>query len=331
MEPNEIEEAASSIMSDILPAEETVKTKEAKPVEGAEEVVVDEGTGTAPPPEVKEDKEVVVHKPPQSWAKEKHEIWAKLPPEAQEQFVHREKQMLEGLEQYKGDAGLGRSMRETITPYKALLSAQGVDEVKATSYLLNAHYKLSTLPMQQRAEYLLQVAKSYGIDTSALPATAAAAPPDPRLAGLEQTVSELKNTLTSAQAAQLEEAKGRITNDVNAFAAAKDEKGVALHPYFDEVSDETIVHIKAGKSLEEAYKAAVWANPVTRQKELARLQTESKAKLLDKSKQEAEAAKKAAAANVRSRDTRKAPTGPMGKMDDTMRETLAEIKARTTH
>lgn len=50
------------------------------------------------------------------------------------------------------------------------------------------------------------------------------------------------------------------------------------HPYFDELADEIAVQIKAGKELQEAYDTAVWANPVTRQKELARIQLEKDSK-----------------------------------------------------
>jgi hypothetical protein len=80
--------------------------------------------------------------------------------------------------------------------------------------------------------------------------------------------------------------------------------------------------------LKDAYERAVYANPVTRQKEIARLQTEADTKLREKSKNEAEAARKAARTNVRSRDTRRTPTEPLGTMDETMKSTLSEIRSR---
>ncbi len=45
--------------------------------------------------------------------------------------------MLDGIEQYKGDAGFGKTLREVMAPYKPMLAAQGVDEPKAVQYLLN--------------------------------------------------------------------------------------------------------------------------------------------------------------------------------------------------
>ena len=83
-----------------------------------------------------------------------------------------------------------------------------------------------------------------------------------------------------------------------------------------------------GHSLKDAYEKAVWANPVTRQKEIARIQTEAAAKLKVAASKEAEAAKRASSANVRGRETRRAPTEPKGTMDETMRDTLEKIRNR---
>jgi valyl-tRNA synthetase len=256
---------------------------------------------------------------PKSWGKDTHEIWTQLPPAAQEQIERREKQMLEGLEQYKGDAGMGRQMREITTPYKALLASQGVDEGKAVSVLLNAHYKLSTLPAESRAQYFASLAQTYGIDLGALPARAQAQEA-PEVRAMRERLEKLEGSMTQKEHVAYEQAKQRTSAEVNTFAAA--------NPYFDEVADDIVAYINAGLGLKEAYDRAVWANPVTRTKESARLQQESEKQLREKAKREAEAAKKASGANVRSRDTRRAPTEPLGKMDDTLKDTLTTIRSR---
>jgi hypothetical protein len=227
--------------------------------EGADPVV--EATPADPNAAAPVETAPVARAVPQSWSKDKHEVWAKLPPDAQEQILHREKQMLDGLEQYKGDAGLGRTMREITTPYKALLASQGVDEGKAVSVLLNAHYKLSTLPAESRAQYFAQLAQTYGIDLAGLPAQQATQE-SPEVRAMRERVEKLEGSLTQREQAAYTQAKQKTSAEVNAFAAA--------NPYFDEVADDI---------------------------------------------------------DVRSRDTRRAPTEPLGKMDDTMKETLAEIIA----
>jgi hypothetical protein len=83
--------------------------------------------------------------------------------------------------------------------------------------------------------------------------------------------------------------------------------------------------------LEDAYEKAVWANPVTRQKEMSRVQTEQQAALKAKAIAEAEAKKKAASTTIRNRDSQRTPTGPratMNGLDSALRETMREIKSR---
>jgi hypothetical protein len=263
---------------------------------------------------------------PKSWAKEQHEHWGKLDPKVQEYIELREKQFHDGVEQYKGDAGFGRSMREAVTPYKAILASQGVDEVKATQYLLNAHYKLSTLGGEQKIAYLAQIARSYGIELPGYGQQQREI--DPAVREAQERLARLEGKLTEREQRAYDEAKARTSSEVGAFADAKDDKGQPKHPYFEEVADDIIVFLNHGLPLEEAYDRAVHANPATRAKEHARLKSEAEASLKQRAKQEGTAARAASSSNVRSRDTRKAPTEPLGKMDDTLKETLRDIKSR---
>ncbi len=306
----DIDAAATQIGNDLFGAGE-IETPDAEILETPEPVV-----GDAPP------EAPVVRSPPKSWAKDKHEVWSKMPPEAQEYYETREKQMLDGLEMYKGDAGLGRQMREVVTPYQALIAAQGIDAPKAVQTLLNAHYRLSSGSPQEKAAYFAQVAQSYGIDLAGIPQFQQQQI-DPNVRAVQQQVQQLQASLLHAQQTRFNEAKTEVEKQVTAFASDP------AHLYFDEVADDIVAMIQAGASLQDAYDKAVWANPVTRQKELTRTQAAREKALRDKSKQEAEKARKAASSNVRSRDTARTPTEPLGKMDDTIRETLAAIKART--
>ena len=256
---------------------------------------------------------------PKSWPKEMHEHWGKTDPKVQEYWETREKQMLDGLEQYKGDAGFGKQLRDVITPYNAMLQSQGVDAPKAVQFLLNAHYQLTNSQPAERTAHFARLAKQYGIDLSTVKTDETT---DPKVKALEDRVNQLHNSLTTREQAALTEARARVAKDVETFASDP------LHPYFDEVADDIVAMLQTGLELPVAYEKAVWANPVTRQKEIARLNTESETKLRDKAKAEAEKALKASGSNVRSRDTRKAPTEPKGSMEDTMKETLSEIRSR---
>ena len=262
---------------------------------------------------------------PKTWPKEMHDHWAKTPKEVQDYWDTREKQMLDGIEQYKGDANYGKAMRDAITPYMALIQAQGIDAPRAVQTLLNAHYKLSVSPPSQKQQYLQYIAKQYGIDTTGLGGTPQGQQTaDPRYQQLQDELHQLKQVIQSGSEQQLNAERTRISQEVNTFAS--DPK----NPYFDEVADDIIVMLKSGLSLQDAYDRAVWANPVTRAKETARLQTEAKAESEKKAKEQAEVAKKAASANIRNRDTRRTPTeqskGTMRNLDSVMTEVMREMK-----
>jgi hypothetical protein len=255
--------------------------------------------------------------PPKSWSHDKHELWAKLPPDAQEYYEVREKQFLDGLDQYKGEATFGKAMRDVLSPYKPILAAQGIDEAQAVQYLMNAHYRLTQGTTEQRQEAYRKLGQDLRLAESE-PET----PIDPHLRQLQERLNGIESSLTAQQQKALQDSRERAAKEVSSFASDK------ANPYFDEVVDDIVPMIQAGHSLKDAYEKAVWANPITRQKEIARIQTEAAAKLKLEANKEAETAKRASSANVRGRETRRAPTEPKGTMEETMRDTLEKIRNR---
>lgn len=258
--------------------------------------------------------------PPKSWAKEYHEHWAKIDQKARGYVYQREKQMLDGLEQYKQYNDFGKQLKPIYEPYKAYLQENGLDEVKATQYLLAAQHRLATGDNETRRQLIMDLAKSYNID---LAVNAASSPQNPELAPLINQINGIQSALQRQTEAQNQQVREKVGQEVNAFASDP------AHEYFDEVAEDVAKFIGLGMPLQDAYEKAVWANPVTRQKQIEKAQTEYFEKQKAKAKEEAEAAKKGKSTNVRSRDTGKAPTEPLGSWDDTMKETLASIKART--
>ena len=255
---------------------------------------------------------------PKSWTKDRHEMWAKLPPEAQDYYEFREKQFLDGLEQYKGEASYGKAMKDVLSPYKPILAAQGIDEAQAVQYLMNAHYKLTQGTTEQRMAAYHKLGQDLRL-TGEAPAASEVAP---EIRQLQEKLSGIESSLTARQQAEANAARERAAKEVSDFASDK------ANPYFDEVADDIVAMIQTGHSLKDAYEKAVWANPVTRQKEIARIQTEAAAKLKVAASKEAEAAKRASSANVRGRETRRAPTEPKGTMDESMRATLEKSRNR---
>lgn len=280
----------------------------------SEEVVSDDDvradTNTSESQETQEERKPV----PQSWRKEYEEYWDSLDPKVQEIFERREKQMSDGLEQYKEHSSLGRQIKDVVAPYEQFLQQQGVDAPRALQYLLNAHYKLTNSSPEEKKSYLNFLAKSYNVNLEQDENT------DPVIKSLQDQLAGIQQNLSHKEMAQQEQQRLAAVKEVETFAADK--------PYFDDVADYIVPFIQSGQSLADAYERAVWANPVTRQKELARIQTESEKTLQEKAKAESLKAKQSIGANVRGRDTRRTPTETKGTMEDTMRETLKDIRSR---
>ena len=279
--------------------------------------------GDQPPPAEGEEPPPAVDAipPPKSWAKETHEIWAKVPPEAQKMFLQREEQMLRGLSEYREYHGLGKSINEVISPYRPMIQAAGIDDAKAIATLLNAHYRLTQGPLESRRATYEQLGRDLGF----APQSAAQGQPNERPVDQEarQRLERLEHQLMERQRGELNQLRQTVTKEFEDFAKDK--------PYIDDVAPEMVAFINAGATLQDAYDRAIYANPVTRAKELSRLQKESEEKLKEKTRAAVDKAKGATAANVRGRDTTQAPTGPKGKFldDETLRQELREIQART--
>jgi hypothetical protein len=121
---------------------------------------------------------------------------------------------------------------------------------------------------------------------------------------------------------ELKVAQDDVKKELDAFIADP------AHSLFDDCADDIARFVSQGLSLQDAYDKAVWANPVTREKQVqSRLQTEAE-KAKERARLDALPKKKAAGVNVRGRETQRTPTEPLGSMEETMRETLAKIKGR---
>lgn len=270
--------------------------------------------GVKAEPEEKEPEEAIDL--PQSWKKDREEIWNSMSKEAKEYVLLREDQMKNGLEKDRDDATMGRTFRDTIEPYREILEQNNIEPATAVQNLMNAHFRLSTAEPSERKQLLLKMAADYGVDLSGEKTEL-----DPTVQSLINEVNGIKQNLTASQQRAQQAEMTRISAEVEAFA---DE-----HPHFDALSDDIAKLIQAGYTdLSDAYEKALWANPVTRQKELERLQKEEEDERAKKAEQEAAEAAKAKAVNIKDRDTHKAPTAKKGKMFDDLGKTYDAIMNR---
>jgi len=264
--------------------------------------------------------------PPATWRKEAAELWANLDPRVRAEIHKREADIFRGLDTYKADATFAKSVQSVLAPFKHIIDQYQIDPVKQIGGLVSTHYALATASPERRAEMFKQLAKDYGIDLgTAQPADADNAPYiDPQVKALQEEISGLKSRLERQDQRQLSVVKAETEKEVAAFAADK------AHQYFDEVANDIAQLLQSGaaKSLKDAYEKAIWANPVTRQKEIDRIAGERAAKEAAEKAAHAAAARKATSANVRTSAKAGSGTAPLGTMDDTLQQTLAAINAR---
>ncbi len=263
---------------------------------------------------------------PKTWKPEEAAVWAQIPAAAKAAIARREEDMFRGIEQHKQTAQFGNTVQAVLNPYMPILQAHNIDPVENIKHLMNAHYMLATGTMEQKQQMMNQLITDYKIQMPQQQADDPfAPPPDPNVLRLEQEIERLKSGQAQAQQAAYQQKQAEAMQEVNAFAA--DPKNI----YFDEVANDIVKLVNADKALTlaEAYERAVWSNPVTREKEIARQDAEKQAKSREEASAKVASVRKSLAANVQSQPKAGAATLPLGTMDDTMEETMLAIKNRS--
>lgn len=259
---------------------------------------------------------------PQTWRGEAAALWDSLPETVQNEVLKREEDIFKGIEQYKGDAFLGKELKDILKPHMDMFQRYNVHPGNHIQQLLGFQRTLIEGTSEQKAQLLQKVASDYGVSLDGFEAPYT----DPATEEMRKELTSLRSqfqVLTEAQqATRLQE----VTQTVEKFATDTSK------PYFTELINDMTELIQRGacKTLEEAYDTAVWRNPSTRLKEQSRLQTEAAEKLKKEAAEHAAKAAKTVAARVVPTSKTVSDTAPLGTMADTLAETLAKIQARST-
>jgi len=255
--------------------------------------------------------EVEAKTAPASWSKEQHENWAKIPKEAQDYIELREKQMLDGFEQYKQSARYAQDVSKALEPFREDLKDTGLTEPQIIYNLMTHHQALTKGTLEQRQAAFLEI----GIQTGLIPKEGQQLP-DENQRQIQERLARIEAKEREIQQRYQDEEMQRIQKEVDAFASDP------AHAYFEELADDIAILLRTGLDLQSAYDRAVWSNPVTRAKEMEK----TTSSLLEKSKKEAEMAKKATSANVKSKTTSRRDSTPVGSWDDTMQSVIKQLR-----
>jgi hypothetical protein len=230
-------------------------------------------------------------KPPQSWKKEAHPHWEKLPPEAA-QYVHeREQQMRAGIEQAMPKIRAYDNLTKAISPYMENIKvAANGDVVGAIRGLMEADNILRTAPVEQKRAYMFRLAQMYGVplgDVSDAPQVS------PELYQLNQKIAQLESSIVAERQAKEEAETRSLLNDIQEFATK--------HDHFETLKPTMIRLLNAGEAtdLQTAYTKAIRLNDDLFQAEQAAKLAQAKQGEI-KSKDSAAKAARSAAVSVRS-------------------------------
>lgn len=288
--------------------EEVIEDELQEETEAAEEVTEDPEEGTEEP------EETTARAAPASWGKEHHETWAALPDQAKDYIELREKQMLDGIEQYKQGHATAQEFSRIVEPFNDMLKQFGASPVQALQNSLEWNRALTSGSLEQRQEEFVKLGSNLGIiPQEGQPQV------DKQTFELQQRIDRMEREQAQAKQVEYQQNFQRVQQEVDQFA------NDPANEHFEAVADDVVVLLKTGIGLKDAYEKAVWANPVTRAKEIAKATEARSSELLAKKQGEAQKAIKAKQGNVKSVNTRRSPSEPTGSFEDTMREILQQI------
>lgn len=242
-------------------------------------------------------------KAPQSWKPHAREKWATLPPEVQAEAVRVDREARTALEQAsKARAGWDAFTR-AVSPYQAMLAADGADPIQAVGSLLQTAAQLRTAPPPQRAQLVADIVRTYGVDISLLDAALAG---QPAQNGQAQQQAAYRDPRVDGLLAQLQQAESHRAQSLHQTASTDIETFAGGAEFFDDVradmADLMEMAAKRGvtMTLEDAYNRAIQVHP-----EVSKVVTQ---------RREAEAANANQASTQRSRaasvSVRTRPAGP---------------------
>lgn len=262
--------------------------------------------------EIKAQPEKPKYKAPKSWETDAtlRADYDKLPDHIKQALDKREKEVEHGFTRLDEERNFGKQLKEVITPYMPIITAEGGNPVAAVQSLLNTAYQLRTAPQAQKAQLIQQIAQQYGVDLGHLPQTEAI---DPAYKALMDKINGLESTITQQSTLQQQQEHYKIQSEIQAFAANP------ANTYFEQVKAAMAPLLGSGQArdLQEAYDKACWATPEIRTILIAAQEKE----LFEKRKQEI-AKKKQASVSVTGSPGHKANAG---KSTKTLEEELGDV------
>lgn len=269
---------------------------------------------------------------PQSWPKDKEQIWASLSPEAREFVAQRELETRQVLSRVGNDLNTLRQYQpviEAVAPFQEYLGAVaqhvGTEPATLVGQVLRFENLLRTGSPDQKRQVLASIIQDYQIDLTPMfgegstDALSRGVAYDPRVETLQQQLQEVTKTLTTYQQREEAQINEAIASEIQAMASnTKD------FPYFAQAKPHMAQYLRAGlaKDMKDAYEQVIWAVPQLRQQ----VQKDQREAAARRQQQEdlAKRQRAAASTNVRSG----VPGTPKRSLDDELSAKYDEVARR---
>ena len=209
-----------------------------------------------------EVKTVEANTPPTSWSAEAKAAWSTLPPNLQAEIARREAEVHKGFTKQDDERSFGKLMKDVVTPYLAIIQAEGGTPDRAVKDLLNTAYLLRTAPVAQKAALIAQTAQQFGVPLEMLTQS------QQGQAQVPPIVAELQRQIDELRQGRQQQEHALLANEITAFSS---EPG---HEHFEAVKAHMAALLQSGlaQGLKDAYDQAVWAQPDLRSTLLAQQQ-----------------------------------------------------------
>ncbi len=246
--------------------------------------------------------------PPKGWSADAKAKWSALDPSIQAEIDRRERDIDNGGRQWSEQK---RGYEETLAPLNNYASRYSIDSKEALNRLLGWQQALET----NSEDAIVQLAQIAGVDLAALINPSSNRPqvqPDPHIAALVNTVSQLQQTVMSRE-------ERETLGIIEGFKAKPG------HEHFDTVRTAMgrMMELDPSLTIDTAYDQAVWANPDTRKLMLDAQSAASQ----QQTRTAAQVGKaKAAAVSPRGSGATAAPMKPKGDFDTVRDAALAAAR-----
>lgn len=213
---------------------------------------------------------------PVSWRPDIREKFGALPKEVQEEVFRREREITTTMEQTAQARNYAQSLSQVISPYEAMIRAEGGNHVTAVDALLKTAYHLRTANPQTKAMMVAQMIMQHGVDVNLLDQAMSvqlqgrqqAPQNDPMMQYIQQQLQPVQQFVSQLQNRQQQlsvEQGHQVVNELETFAA--DPKNEYFHDVKGIMADFLDSASAQGQkmSLQDAYTRATLAHPTISQ------------------------------------------------------------------